>query len=90
MYIPVSHTNGRSIKNTIGVVMHRLVGMGLKVGTERHLTENQHWTFHIQLKLWKKIKKIIRTFHIQLKLKKKIETFQRCSGNSTLPHNIYI
>ena len=30
MYIPVYHTNGRSIKNTIGVVMHRLVGMGLK------------------------------------------------------------
>ena len=29
MYISRSHTNGRSIKNTIGVVMNRLVGMGL-------------------------------------------------------------
>ena len=28
MYIPVYHTNGRSIKNMIGV-MNRLVGMGL-------------------------------------------------------------
>ena len=31
MYIPVSDTNGRSIKNMIGVVMHCPVGMGLKV-----------------------------------------------------------
>ena len=30
MYIPVYHTNGRSIKNKIGMVMNRLVGMGLK------------------------------------------------------------
>ena len=30
MYILVSHTNGRSIKNTIDMVMNRLVGMGLK------------------------------------------------------------
>ena len=30
MYIPVSHTNGRSIKNTLGVVMHHLLGVGLK------------------------------------------------------------
>ena len=30
MYIPVSHTNGRSIKNMIGVVMSRLVSMGHK------------------------------------------------------------
>ena len=30
MYVPVSHSNGRSIKNIIGVVMNRLVGMGLK------------------------------------------------------------
>ena len=30
MYIPVYHTNGRSIKNTIGVVMNCLVGMGLE------------------------------------------------------------
>ena len=30
LYIPVSHTNRRSIKNTIGVVVSRLVGMGLK------------------------------------------------------------
>ena len=30
MYIPVYHTNGRSIKNKIGVVINRLVGMGLK------------------------------------------------------------
>ena len=29
MYIPVYHTNGRSIKNNIGVVVNRLVGMGL-------------------------------------------------------------
>ena len=29
MYIPVYHTNGRPIKNTIGVVMNLLVGMGL-------------------------------------------------------------
>ena len=28
-YIQVSHTNGRSIKNMIGVVVNRLVGMGL-------------------------------------------------------------
>ena len=28
MYIPVSHTNGRSIKNMIGMVMN-VVGMGL-------------------------------------------------------------
>ena len=34
MYIPVSHTNGQSImiKDTIGVVMHRLVGVGLYKG----------------------------------------------------------
>ena len=32
MYIPVFHTNGhgRSIRNTIGVVVNCLVGMGLK------------------------------------------------------------
>ena len=30
IYIPVSHTNGRSIKNMIGVVVNRLVGIGLK------------------------------------------------------------
>ena len=30
MYIPVSHTNGRSIKNTNGVVVNRLVGKGIK------------------------------------------------------------
>ena len=30
MYIPVSHTNGRFIKNTIGVVVNLLVGMGLQ------------------------------------------------------------
>ena len=30
MYILVSHTNGRSVKNTIGMVVNRLVGMGLK------------------------------------------------------------
>ena len=29
LYILVYHTNGRPIKNTIGVVMNRLVGMGL-------------------------------------------------------------
>ena len=29
MYIPVSRTNGRSIRNMIGVVMNHLVGMGL-------------------------------------------------------------
>ena len=28
--IPVYHTNGRFIKNKIGMVMHRLVGMGPK------------------------------------------------------------
>ena len=31
MYIPVSHTNRRSIQNTIGLVMNHLVGIGLKV-----------------------------------------------------------
>ena len=31
MYIPVYHTNGRSIKNMIGVVKNRLVGMGLYI-----------------------------------------------------------
>ena len=31
MYISVSHINGRPIKDMIGVVMTRLVGMGLKV-----------------------------------------------------------
>ena len=30
MYIPVSHTNRRSIQNTNGVVVKPLVGMGLK------------------------------------------------------------
>ena len=30
MFIPVYQTNGRSINNTIGVVMNLLVGMGLK------------------------------------------------------------
>ena len=30
MYIAVSHTNGRCIKNKIGVVINRLVGMGPK------------------------------------------------------------
>ena len=29
LYIPVYRTNRRPIKNTIGVVMNRLVGMGL-------------------------------------------------------------
>ena len=29
MFIPVYQTNGRSINNTIGVVMNLLVGMGL-------------------------------------------------------------
>ena len=27
MYIPVSHSNGRSIKNTIGMAMNRIVGI---------------------------------------------------------------
>ena len=30
MHIPVSHTNGRSIKNMIGMFMHRLVSMDFK------------------------------------------------------------
>ena len=30
MYIPVYHTNRRLITNTVGVVVNRLVGMGLK------------------------------------------------------------
>ena len=30
MYIPVCHTNGRSGKNTIGMVLNHLVGMVLK------------------------------------------------------------
>ena len=30
MYITMSHTNRRPIKNTIGVVMNRLVGMALQ------------------------------------------------------------
>ena len=30
MYIPASHTNRQPIKNTIGVVVNRLVGVGLK------------------------------------------------------------
>ena len=30
MYITVYHTNKRSIKDTIGVVVNRLVGIGLK------------------------------------------------------------
>ena len=30
LYIPVCHTNRRPIKNMIGVVMNRLVGMALK------------------------------------------------------------
>ena len=29
MYIPVYHTNGRSIQNAVGIVVNRLVGMGL-------------------------------------------------------------
>ena len=29
LYIPVSHTNGRSLKKTVGVAVNRLVGMGL-------------------------------------------------------------
>ena len=29
MYIPVSHTNVQSIKNTIGLVVNHLMGMGL-------------------------------------------------------------
>ena len=29
IYIPVSHTNGRSIKSTIDVIVNRLVDMGL-------------------------------------------------------------
>ena len=29
MYIPVSHTNWQPIQNMIGVVVNRLVGMGL-------------------------------------------------------------
>ena len=31
MYIPVFHTNRRSINNTFGVVIYHLVGMGLKI-----------------------------------------------------------
>ena len=38
MYIPVYHTNGRSIKNTIGVFVNRLVGMGL-YDTPTHIGE---------------------------------------------------
>ena len=30
LYIAVCHSNGRSLKNTISVVVNRLVGMGLK------------------------------------------------------------
>ena len=29
MYILVCHTNGQSIRNTIGAIMNHLVGMGL-------------------------------------------------------------
>ena len=31
VYIPVCHTNRRPIRNTIGVVKNRLVGMALKI-----------------------------------------------------------
>ena len=36
MYIPVSHTNGRSIKNTIGMVVNRLVGIWV-IGSMSHV-----------------------------------------------------
>ena len=44
MYIPVSHTNGGSIKNTIGVIMNRLVGMGLKGHTHRVPPSPSDWS----------------------------------------------
>ena len=34
MYIPVCHANGRYIKNMIGMVLNRLVGMGC---TQNHI-----------------------------------------------------
>ena len=36
MYILVYHTNGRSIKITISMVVNRLVGMGLKSKARTH------------------------------------------------------
>ena len=38
VYIQVSHTNERSIQNTLDVVMHRLVGMGLNFSRQPMLT----------------------------------------------------
>ena len=39
LYITVCHTNKRPIKNTIGVVMDRLVGMGLKYPAESAISQ---------------------------------------------------
>ena len=39
VYIPVSHTNGLSIKQTIGVVVNRLVGMVLMIYTGHRPTK---------------------------------------------------
>ena len=40
MYIPVYHTNRRPFKNTIGVVINRLVGMGLYVSMSGSFHDN--------------------------------------------------
>ena len=51
MYIPVSHINGPSIPNMIGVVIHRLVGMGLKdrVGRSGRVLPGTHLNGDISL-----------------------------------------
>ena len=48
LYIPVCHTNRRPIKNTISVVVNRLVGMALK----GYLQLSEAVVFTVVVVLW--------------------------------------
>ena len=43
LYIPVYHTNRQPIRNTIGVIKDRLVGMGLKAINIQVWTYERIW-----------------------------------------------
>ena len=47
MYIPVCHTNRQPVQNTIGVVMNRLVGMGLKILHDLNVKSVVIVSFHV-------------------------------------------
>ena len=75
LYIPVSHTNRRPIKNTIGVVMNHLVGMGLKAlafkPTGRGFAPRQRFVFFTRRRR-RRVRLLAAAYDLTLRLIKTI------------------